>query len=100
MKSNSRRLTFVTWIRPSRRARTARKLLLAAPWLASSVIGLAQGTFQNLDFESAVVPVLASDQPAFVPFTNAFPGWIGYSGTNQFSVALYNGYSLGAALVS
>ena len=67
---------------------------------ASSALG--QGTFQNLDFEAAVVPNLPSDQAAFIPFTNAFPGWMGYAGTNQIqaTVALYNGYSQGAAVDS
>src|SRR5436190_3459768 len=48
-----------------------------------------QGTFQNLDFESAtIVPILGSDPPA-VQFGPAFPGWTGYAGSAA-SGALYN----------
>lgn len=64
--------------------------------------GGCQGTFQNLDFESAFN--LPTPNPAssavFVPFTNALPGWVGYVGTNIQSQAMYNGISLGGALVS
>jgi len=58
----------------------------------------AQGTFQNLDFESAVVPSLPPGQTQFIPFTNAFPGWNAV--TNPGAVALYNGISIGAAMLS
>ena len=58
----------------------------------------AQGTFQNLIFESAIVPSLPSGQPAFIPFVDAFPGWNGI--TNPAAQAAYNGISVGAALLS
>jgi len=49
----------------------------------------AQGTFQNLNFESATLAPISSDPP-FVQFAPAFPGWTGYVGTNQAPAALYN----------
>jgi len=66
--------------------------------LVIAIAADGQGTFQNLDFESAIVPTLPPDQTAFIPFTNAFPGWS--VGTNPAAVAGYNGISVGAALVS
>src|SRR5437870_210517 len=62
--------------------------------------GSAQGTFGNLGFESAIVPYLPPGQSAFVEFTNVFPGWTGYYGTNVADSAIYNSISLGAAFAS
>jgi|ERR1044071_2145366 hypothetical protein len=58
----------------------------------------AQGTFQNLDFESAVI--VPANLP-FVQFGPAFPGWTGYIGTNQSSsgVALYDATSLDTSTI-
>jgi hypothetical protein len=83
------------------------------PWsrlvliLASIAIALcvrdvrAQGTFQNLNFESANnLPTVSPGQTAFVPATNALPGWAVYEGGAQESQVLYNGISLGAPLVT
>ena len=64
--------------------------------IAGGVFG--QGSFQNLDFEA--VNISPPNQNAFFPFSEVFPGWIGYIGTNQATQAFYNGVSLGAALSS
>jgi hypothetical protein len=53
--------------------------------------GLTQGTFQNLNFESADVPssplVLGFN---YVPIGSALPGWTGYLGSDQQTQVLYN----------
>jgi hypothetical protein len=51
---------------------------------------LAQGTFQNLDFESAVIVPVPGDVYGRVQFAAAYPGWTGFSGTNPQTLALYN----------
>jgi len=69
-----------------------------------SVEGVAgQGTFQNLDFESAIIP--SGTQPgSIVPISSALPGWsVSYSspsGTIQATDVVYDGLSLGGAFVS
>ena len=70
---------------------------LTAVCLATCVY--AQGTFQNLGFEAANVPVLPAGQPAFINVTDALPGWTAYIGTNQATQVAYNGVSLGGAVV-
>lgn len=58
-----------------------------------------QGTFENLDFESANIagyPVNSSH----VPITLAIPGWSGFYGTNQTSDVWYDGVSLGGVMIS
>ena len=76
----------------------------------SSLIGLglvcavlstqAQGTFQNLGFESAnLTPIPAGQYGGFVPIANALPGWTGFLGTNQVTQVLHNIYTLGNASI-
>jgi hypothetical protein len=60
--------------------------------------GHAQGTFQNLDFESANLP--NGTQPGPVLVANALPGWSVYYGTNQVNQIFYNDISLGAPQVT
>jgi hypothetical protein len=58
--------------------------------------------FVNLDFEAADVSAYGSG-PAFVPITNAMPGWQeGYAGGSQlgFGFVIYNTVSLGSAEIS
>src|SRR5256885_2056979 len=64
--------------------------------------GFSQGTFQNLGFEDADLSAITNpDQITDLPFSQLFPGWVGYfNGTNLASTALYNGVSLGAPLIS
>ncbi len=60
--------------------------------LLGTTSSLAQSTFQNLDFESAIVPDVPSDQFIYpISLTNAVPGWTGYYGTNQGQFGSYNG---------
>src|SRR5688572_24028953 len=47
----------------------------------------AQGTFQNLGFESASLVGIGGNS---VQFDTAFPGWVGYVGGVQQTAALYN----------
>lgn len=49
----------------------------------------AQGTFQNLGFESAL-PVAIPGDPGVVEFSSAFPGWLAYVGGVQQTFALSN----------
>ena len=52
----------------------------------SSLLAPAQGTFQNLNFESAQIVSAGLPDPSLVQFAPAFPGWSGgYAG-----LALYN----------
>jgi hypothetical protein len=64
---------------------------------AATVITQAQGTFQNLNFESANV---SGFSPGSVPFTNALPGWSGYTYGGTNNMAVYNTVGLGSALVT
>lgn len=67
---------------------------------AASVLG--QGTFQNLDFESA--DVSGSSPGSDVPITSALPGWSGYytssTSTNATAQVAYDGISIGGAVIS
>jgi hypothetical protein len=57
----------------------------------------AQGTFQNLDFESAMLPSVPPGQSGgTVPISAAIPDWIGYFGSAQVTDAFHNDTSLGA----
>jgi hypothetical protein len=68
--------------------------------LLSVQIAAAQGTFQNLDFEAAGVPVVPSYTPIQVLTSVALPGWTAYVTTNQQSQIWYNGVSAGGAIVT
>jgi hypothetical protein len=70
---------------------------LVALSLASPLAVLSQGTFQNLDFESAKVSGYSTGG---VPITDALPGWRGYLGISETSIVFYNTVSLGAAAIS
>lgn len=50
----------------------------------------AQGSFQNLDFESGTLVPIPGDRYNRVYFDQAFPGWRGYVGTNQEAAAFHN----------
>jgi len=54
----------------------------------------AQGTFQNLGFESATLLPIPGDAYGRVQFTPAFSGWTGSVGGVQQSAALYNSFFL------
>ncbi len=59
-----------------------------------------QGSFVNLDFESARLPVLPVGQGSVASSTNAFPGWTCYLGTAQQESVLYNAFTAGSAAIS
>ena len=60
--------------------------------LLTAAEGLAQGSFQNLDFEAAVIP--SGTHPGLgVYISSAFPGW-------SPSTAWYDSVSLGGAAIS
>lgn len=64
-------------------------------------IAAAQGTFQNLDFESANVPVVPARQfGSDVLVGDGVPGWMVYLGGIQQGSMLHNNVSLGAGRVA
>jgi hypothetical protein len=71
--------------------------------LLSVAVAHAQGTFQNLNFESAsLTPVPAGQYGGFVPIGSALPWWTGYSqtpGTNEVAQVLQNNLTLGVASI-
>jgi hypothetical protein len=56
----------------------------------------AQGTFNNLGFESTIQPLDSMD-PTGVPSASAIPGWATYFSGFQVSRMYYNTVSLGGA---
>jgi hypothetical protein len=58
--------------------------------LLANVPASAQGTFQNLDFESATIVFVPGDPNQQIEFGPALPGWTGYVGTSQLTAVLYN----------
>jgi hypothetical protein len=63
--------------------------------------GSAQPAFQNLDFESANVPIVPIDRLGeSASFSNAFPGWTGYFGDSPATYANHNNYTLGSYGIS
>lgn len=60
----------------------------------------SQVAFQNLDFESASVPAVQPNQTVPMALTPGLPGWSGYAGTNSISGMIYNGVSVGGALIT
>lgn len=76
------------------------KQFCAATLLALSNYTYGQGTFQNLDFESPMLPFVPVDTTyGFVAASNSLPGWTVYVGTNQQDRVLLNNYFLGTAVV-
>jgi len=78
-------------------------LLAGLALLLSAASALGQGSFQNLDFESAHIP--SGTQPlAELSFSAALPGWSGtYSnsgGTSPATSVVYDGMSLGGPMMA
>lgn len=74
---------------------TALRFILAAILLWQAVsTAFGQGTFQNLDFESATLVPIPGDTFGRVRFSPAFPGWVGYLGADPQTVADHNNRSL------
>ncbi len=61
---------------------------LALLYLSCASVVWAQA-FQDLDFESAIVPPFTNHVP-LTSFSSAFPGWNGFSATSQLNTALYD----------
>jgi len=60
-----------------------------------------QGTFQNLDFESAMLSsVPPGEFGGYVSISTALPGWTGYLGGVQTTLVLQNDYTLGAPSIN
>jgi hypothetical protein len=76
-------------------------LALVAFFTAPSFPASAQGTFQNLDFESAnVSPSGPEPYGTFVPIGSALPGWTAYLGAGQLTQVGYNSPTIGTATIS
>src|SRR6266568_1786041 len=79
---------------------TPRKyLVLCAAIACCTVAARAQGTFQNLGFESATLVPIFGNSSSPVQFAPAFPGWTGSIGGVQVSAALYNSAALGSSAI-
>jgi hypothetical protein len=62
---------------------------------------VGQGTFQNLDFELANLPVIPTNQVgSFVSIGDGMPGWNAFLGTSQQTQVLHNNLSFGSADVA
>lgn len=71
-------------------------LLVSA--LAATAFG--QGAFQNLDFESPILPLVHVNRGFdFVMASNSIPGWTIFLGASQQDALLYNNYFVGTAVV-
>jgi len=75
---------------------TARVFILLLGLTARA--SFAQGTFQNLDFESANLPVLPPGQSGgFVPVSDALPGWQVFYGNNPTTPVAMVGHNFDTA---
>src|ERR1700722_4826419 len=70
-----------------------------ALFFAIAVSAGAQGTFQNLDFESANLSPPPGQFGSLVPIMNALPGWTGFLGNNQVTQVYQNNFTLGDASI-
>ena len=76
--------------------------ILICIWLLHAGITLevlGQAPFTNLDFESASLPGVQSNQTAFVGLSQALPGWMCYSATNPIGLGLFNTLSNGGSTI-
>jgi len=65
------------------------------------MLGLGQGTFQNLDFEQANLPFVPPGQfGADASISNAIPHWAAYYNGSPISSISHDNLSLGGALIS
>src|SRR6266487_4335240 len=78
------------------------KIVLSAVVLSCLTVGDsgAQGTFQNLNFESASLVPIPGDPYGRVQFGSAFTSWTGFVGGIQESSALYNNLFLDSSGIS
>jgi hypothetical protein len=83
------------------RLQSSAPLLGGVALLLGTVSAPGQGTFQNLDFELANVPVVPSNQfGGFVSTGDGMPGWNVFLGTSQQTQVLHNNLSFGSAAVA
>jgi hypothetical protein len=70
-------------------------------FLLAASSSLAQGTFQNLNFESARnIPTFdPSGHPWTMSAADALPGWSCYLGTNNTAGVWYNDIAIGSAVI-
>ncbi len=81
------------------RSQSSARLVAGLIVLLSAAGATAQGTFQNLNFESPIPP-LVPDGFDMVPITNALPHWVGYINGQQQDRVGYNVTSIGSALIA
>jgi hypothetical protein len=67
--------------------------LLVLLWAGICREVFSQTAFTNLDFESASLPGVQSNQTAYVLLSQALPGWQCYTATNPTSIGLFNALS-------
>jgi hypothetical protein len=81
--------------------KTTKLIAILASVAIGSLLAHAQGTFQNLDFESVnLTPVPPQVWPqTFVPISSALPGWNASIGGDAVTEILQNGYDSGTASV-
>jgi len=72
-------------------------LLKVALTALTGVSAFCQSTFQNLDFESPITPLVPQPPLNTVPISNALPYWSGYIGPIQATTVLYNNRTVGSA---
>src|SRR6266699_1897001 len=71
-----------------------KSVIVCAAICCCTVAARAQGTFQNLGFESATLVPIFGNSPSPGQFAPAFPGWTGSIAGVQVSGALYNSFFL------
>ncbi len=77
------------------------KLGIIVSIICAPLVGLGQGSFQNLDFESANVPDSPqTGYPNPISTTAALPGWTALLGTDSQSQVQHNTETLGTATVT
>jgi hypothetical protein len=64
--------------------------------LLLAISSSGQGTFQNLNFEFPIGPLVGDT----APFASAFPSWVGYVGTNQATTVRIYGINLDNATLA
>jgi hypothetical protein len=80
--------------------KTTKLIAILASVAIGSLLAHAQGTFINLDFESAdLSPVPPNQGGVQVPVGSALPGWTAYIGTDQQSQVTQNDYGHGLAQI-
>jgi hypothetical protein len=76
------------------------KLRIAFLIVGATCSVAAQGTFQNLDFESATLsPVPPGSYMVYVPVSSALPGWTAYIDSVQQTQVQQNAYDTGLAVI-